>query len=326
MSLSAESFAFVADLVRRRSAIQLTPGKEYLVESRLLPLAREAGLDVDGYVAMLRTQPASPAVTDVIEAMTTNETSWFRDGAPYQALRGTELPRIVESRRGVGRLRIWSAACSTGQEPYSLAMCLHEDLPAAMSAEIVATDLSEQVLSRARAGRYSQLEVNRGMPAQMLVQHLRRVGTEWEIAENLRRMISFRAHNLLDTPPPGPYDIVFLRNVLIYFDPPTKRAILDRVLRVLRPDGVLFLGAAETTLGVHDGYERVTIDRTSVYRPAGASAVTPLTGAVPAQRTALPATGTDGLAARTAALGVRPAVAPARTATYPVPLSGGTAR
>ncbi|MBT0993047.1 protein-glutamate O-methyltransferase CheR [Cellulomonas sp. DKR-3] len=331
MSLSPESFTFVADLVRRRSAIQLTPGKEYLVESRLLPLAREAGVDIDAFVDRLRAQPASPAVTAVVEAMTTNETSWFRDGAPYQALRTVELPRLVAARRGVGRLRVWSAACSTGQEPYSLAMCLSEDLPPAMGAEIVATDLSEQVLARARAGRYSQLEVNRGMPAQMLVQHLRRVGTEWEIAESLRRMISFRAHNLLDAPPPGPYDVVFLRNVLIYFDPPTKRAILDRVLRVLKPDGVLFLGAAETTLGVHDGYERVTIERTSVYRPQGASVVAPLPTASSSARPSLQATGTDGVrppgfAARTAP--AAPAAATARSfpLTRNSPLSGGPTR
>ncbi|GEA85966.1 MULTISPECIES: CheR family methyltransferase [Cellulomonas] len=291
MSLTPESFAFVADLVARRSAIQLAPGKEYLVESRLLPLARDAGTDVNTFIAGLRAQPTSPLTTAVVEAMTTNETSWFRDGAPYQALRRAELPRLVAARGGVGRLRVWSAACSTGQEPYSLAMCLSDELPAAMTAEIVATDLSEQVLARARTGRYSQLEVNRGMPAQMLVQHLRRVGTEWEVADALRRMITFRAHNLLDVPPAGPFDVVFLRNVLIYFDAATKRGILDRVLRVLRPDGVLVLGAAETTLGVHDGWERVTIDRTSVYRPLGA----PNLSSVPTpHRAPLAPTGTDG--------------------------------
>jgi len=270
MSISPESFAFVADLVRRRSAIQLTPGKEYLVESRLLPLARAAGLDLDAYVVRLRTQGAAADQAAVIEAMTTNETSWFRDGAPYAALRGTELPRLVAARGGTGRLRVWSAACSTGQEPYSIAMSLLDDLPATMTSEIVATDLSEQVLERARSGRYSQLEVNRGMPAAMLVRHMARAGTEWELSAAVRHLVSFRAHNLLDAPPAGPFDIVFLRNVLIYFDLPTKRAILERVLRVLRPDGVLLLGAAESTLGVHEGFERVTVERSSVYRPLAA--------------------------------------------------------
>lgn len=319
MSLAPESFAFVAELVARRSAIQLAPGKEYLVESRLLPLAREAGVDVDTYVADLRAKPSGPAATAVVEAMTTNETSWFRDGAPYQALRRVELPRLVAARGGVGRLRVWSAACSTGQEPYSLAMCLTEDLPPSMSADIVATDLSEQVLARAREGRYSQLEVNRGMPAQMLVQHLKRVGTEWEIADPLKRMISFRAHNLLDTPPPGPFDIVFLRNVLIYFDSATKRGILERVLKVMRPDGVLVLGAAETTLGIHDGWERVTIERTSVYRPLAAAGTTPL----PTQYSPLAATGTDGVPLPTAYT-TRPATAFAATTSTTAP--GGTVR
>lgn len=283
MSISPESFAFVADLVRRRSAIQLTPGKEYLVESRLLPLARAAGLDLDTYVNRLRTQGTAGDQAAVIEAMTTNETSWFRDGAPYAALRGTELPRLVASRGGTGRLRVWSAACSTGQEPYSIAMSLLDDLPATMTSEIIATDLSEQVLERARSGRYSQLEVNRGMPASMLVRHLSRVGTEWELSAAVRGLVEFRAHNLLDAPPAGPFDIVFLRNVLIYFDLPTKRAILERVLRVLRPDGVLLLGAAESTLGVHDGFERITVERSSVYRPLAARPLSAPT-IVPSQR------------------------------------------
>jgi chemotaxis protein methyltransferase CheR len=283
MSLSPESFAYVADLVRRRSAIQLGPGKEYLVESRLLPLARAAGLDLEAYVRRLRGPASSADAADVVEAMTTNETSWFRDGAPYAALRGTELPRLVAARGGTGTLRVWSAACSTGQEPYSIAMCLLDDLPPAMTAEVVATDLSEQVLARARSGRYSQLEVNRGMPAPMLVRHMSRVGTEWELSAAVRRLVSFRAHNLLDAPPAGPFDVVCLRNVLIYFDLATKRAVLDRVLRVLRADGVLLLGAAETTLGVHEGWERVTVDRTSVYRPLTARGAP---AALPTQRPA----------------------------------------
>lgn len=272
MTLSPESFAFVADLVRRRSAIQLAEGKEYLVESRLLPLAREASLDVDAYVDGLRRRADPGEATRVVEAMTTNETSWFRDGLPYVALRESELPRLVEARRSSGRLSVWSAACSTGQEPYSLAMTMADVLPAGMTGRILATDLSEQVLARARAGRYSQLEVNRGMPAGMLVSHMRRVGTEWEVDDTVRGMVEFRAHNLLDPAPAGPFDVVLLRNVLIYFDLPTKAAILERVRRVLRPDGVLVLGAAETTLGIHEGFERLSVRRTSVYRPLAVDA------------------------------------------------------
>ncbi|MDM7830572.1 CheR family methyltransferase [Cellulomonas edaphi] len=308
MSLSPEAFAFVADLVRRRSAIQLTPGKEYLVESRLLPLAREAGLGLEAYVTRLRTRALPADVDAVVEAMTTNETSWFRDGAPYQALREDELPRLVAARGGIGRLRVWSAACSTGQEPYSVAMTMLDHLPPGMTSEIVATDLSEQVLTRARTGRYSQLEVNRGLPAPLLVRHLVRAGTEWELSAAVRQMVSFRAHNLLDVPPPGPFDVVLLRNVLIYFDLATKRAILDRVLRVIKPDGVLLLGAAETTLGVHEGWERATVGRTSVYRPLAPQRA--LAPTLPTPRTAAP---------------VSPSV-PSRVPTAAVPLTRGAVR
>jgi len=275
MTLSADAFAYVADLVRRRSAILLQPGKEYLVESRLLPLARSAGLSVEELVARLRTRPVESDVTAVVEALTTNETSWFRDSTPFSALARHVLPRLVAARGGVGRLRVWSAACSTGQEPFSIAMTLLDGLPPAMDAEIVATDLSAQVIERARAGRYTQLEVNRGMPAPMLVRHLTRAGAEWQVSDAVRAMVTFSVHNLLDAPPAGPFDVVFLRNVLIYFDLATKRDILRRVAQVLRPDGVLVLGAAETTLGVDDGWDRVSVERGSVYQRAARRATEP---------------------------------------------------
>ena len=270
MTLSADSFDFVADLVRRRSAIQLTAGKEYLVESRLAPLARANGLDgVDAYVRSIRAAHREADYEIVVEALTTNETSWFRDAAPVVALRNHIVPALTSERGSVDRLRVWSAACSTGQEPYSIAMTLSEVLPAHSKVEIVATDLSTQVLDRARTGRYSQLEINRGLPATMLVRHMQRSGTEWQISDQLRSSVSFVRHNLLDAPPAGaPFDVVFLRNVLIYFDIATKRAILGRVRRVLRPDGFLVLGAAETTLGVDDEWLRVPVDRSSVYRPS----------------------------------------------------------
>ena len=281
MTLAADSFDFVADLVRRRSAIQLTAGKEYLVESRLAPLARQAGLPgVDEYVRALRTGRKEADLELVVEALTTNETSWFRDAAPFVALRNHIVPTLTRERGSVDRLRVWSAACSTGQEPYSVAMTLSEVLPAHAKVEILATDLSTQVLDRARTGRYSQLEVNRGLPATMLVRHMVRSGVEWQISEQLRSSVSFMRHNLLDTPPSGaPFDVVFLRNVLIYFDIATKRAILGRIRRVLRPDGFLVLGAAETTLGVDDEWLRVPVDRSSVYRPAVRGAVAAPAGA-----------------------------------------------
>lgn len=269
MGLSPESFSYVADLVRRRSAIQLAPGKEYLVESRLLPLAREEGLvDVDAYVTRVRAGSREVDLGRVVEALTTNETSWFRDSSPFVALRSVVVPPLISARGSAARLRVWSAACSTGQEPYSIAMTLADCLPSTASFDILATDLSEQVLTRARSGRYSQLEINRGLPAPMLVRHLVRTGAEWEVAPPLRSHVTFRAHNLLDAPPVGgPFDVVFLRNVLIYFDLPTKRAILRRLRQVLRPDGALLLGAAETTIGVDDDWVRLPAGSGSVYRP-----------------------------------------------------------
>lgn len=268
MTISAQTFAFVADHVRRKSAIQLDTGKEYLVESRLLPLARAAGLtDVDSYVATLRSGPtAARGLEDVVEALTTNETSWFRDVTPFDALRQHILPALQSAPGGLPRLRLWSGACSTGQEPYSIAMILSEAMPG-LPLEITATDLSEQVLSRARTGEYSQLEVNRGLPAPLLVKYMKRNGSHWQVADELRRKITFRRANLLESPPlGGPFDVVFLRNVLIYFDLATKRSVLDRVRGALRPGGFLVLGAAETTIGVHEGYERVVVGRGAVYR------------------------------------------------------------
>lgn len=270
MSLTAESFSFVADLVRRRSAIQLEAGKEYLVESRLLPLARAAAAaDVDAYVRAVRASNHPAALQDVVEALTTNETSWFRDGQPFQALVEQVVPDVLANTRtggAPGPLRVWSAACSSGQEPYSIAMTLAEARPG-LDLRIVATDLSEQMVTRARAGRYNQLEVNRGLPATMLVRYFTRSGADWEVAPALKERITFTRHNLLDAPPlGGPFDVVFCRNVLIYFDLATKRDILRRVQQVLRPGGYLFLGAAETTIGIDDTWERVPVGRGSVYR------------------------------------------------------------
>ncbi|GAA1412396.1 MULTISPECIES: CheR family methyltransferase [Oerskovia] len=270
MTVSTQSFSFVSDLVRRHSAIQLAPGKEYLVESRLGPLAREKGLHgidaVEQYVQRYVRTGSSGEIVRVVEAMTTNETSWFRDTSPFTALR-----RVVLPAHGDGDLSIWSAACSTGQEPYSIAMVLAEQ--GHQRFRILATDINAQVLDRARGGRYSQLEVNRGLPAPMLVRHFRRAGAEWEVDPALRRNLTFEKHNLL-TPPPGvgTFDVVFLRNVLIYFDMPTKQSILARLRSRVRPGGYLILGAAETTVGVDPAWERVDGAHGSIYRLRGGSA------------------------------------------------------
>ena len=263
MTLAPEAFDFVATLVRTRSAIQLTAGKEYLVESRLAPLARAAGApDVGAFIRAVRQDVRLQP--QVVEALTTNETSWYRDRTPFATLRSTVLPEMVQSRRN--RVRVWSAACSSGQEPYSIAMLFADEFPGLMPS-ITATDLSERMLAQGREGRYSQLEVNRGLPAPTLVKHFTREGASFQISAALRRQVTFLSHNLLHAPPPGgPFDIIFLRNVLIYFDVATKREVLARVRSVLAPGGVLFLGAAETTTGIDSAWARVEIGGSSVYR------------------------------------------------------------
>ena len=269
MSVSTQTFDYVADLVRTTSAIQLGPGKEYLVESRLAPLARARGLvgptAVDTYVREVRRGLDRGELTRVVEALTTNETSWFRDNAPFAALRSQVLPAV--RGRHPGPLRIWSAACSTGQEPYSIAMTLLDAGEPHVS--VLATDLSTPVLAQARAGEYSQLEMNRGMPAPVLVRHFTRAGAGWAVKEEVRRLVTFTQHNLLHPPPTGPFDVVFLRNVLIYFDAATKRDILTRVRRAMRPGAFLILGAAESMVGIDDAWERVAVTGGSVYRAPG---------------------------------------------------------
>lgn len=310
MALTPDAFGWVADLVRRRSAIVLPAGKEYLVESRLLPLAKQHGKsDVQDFVGMARTGRDERLLRSIVEALTTNETSWFRDNTPFVALRQQIVPDLLAARPRPAHLKVWSAACSTGQEPYSLAMTLAEALPPQATFEILATDLSQHVLDRASTGRYSQLEVNRGLPAPLLVRHFTRVGAEWEISQALRSRVTFRQHNLLDPAPVvGKVDVILLRNVLIYFDLPTKQAILRRMAGVLAADGVLLLGAAETTIGVDTAWERVQLGSGSAYRklpttpaPVPASAgVVGLAGRVPAQAGAPTLPVATGPAVRTA--------------------------
>jgi chemotaxis protein methyltransferase CheR len=269
MSIAPEAFGFVRDLVRRESAIVLSQGKEYLVESRLLPVARAEGVaGIEGLIEKVRQQPHGPASRRLVEALTTNETSWFRDGDPFSALRSTVVPDLAPSRATIRRLRVWSAACSSGQEAYSTAMTLLETPAVAdWSIEIVGTDLSSEMVQRARDGRYSQLEVNRGLPASHLVRYFERDGAGWRVNAQLRSMTRFSELNLMRPfPTVGRFDVVFLRNVLIYFDVETKRDILRRVRQVLAPDGYLYLGAAEMTMGVDDAWERVAAGRSSVYR------------------------------------------------------------
>jgi chemotaxis protein methyltransferase CheR len=270
MTMSRADFTYIAELVRRGSAIVLEPGKEYLVESRLLPVARDAGADtIAGLVQQLRRVPDNVLHDQVVEAMTTNETSFFRDVHPFTALADTVLPELVEARGAHRQIDVWCAAASSGQEPYSVAMLLDEllgDEPG-WRLRVLASDLSQRMLDRTELGVYSQLEVNRGLPVQRLLRHFEREGHQWRAKGNLRAMIRTQALNL-DGPWPAipPMDVVLLRNVLIYFDVPTKQRVLARVREVLRPDGYLFLGGAETTLGLDDSYERVQVGRVPAYR------------------------------------------------------------
>lgn len=281
MSLSAHEFQFVSSLVRREASIVLEPGKEYLVEARLLPLARKAGLSSVTEFLLRAQGPAGRADRDgIVDALTTNETSWFRDREPFSALTDMVIPQLMKSRGPSRSMRVWSAASSSGQEPYTLAILLKENLPPGWSYEILGTDISTEMLARAENGRYSQLEVNRGLPAPLLVKHFTRVGPEWEVAAPIKKTVSFKRLNLAAPFPPMPsFDVVFLRNVLIYFDVETKRGVLKRIRNLLKPDGWLFLGAAETTMGIDDGFERVVTGRTSAYRPrTGTSAPVGVTG------------------------------------------------
>lgn len=274
--MNTTDFDYVRRIVLERSSIVLDGSKAYLAEARLLPVARQLGLgSIADLVARLRIERGRELQTKVVEAMTTNETSFFRDRTPFEALRLHVLPRLVTARAKLQALRIWSAGCSTGQEPYSIAMMLRDYFTRLddWDVSILATDLSHDVLGRARAGRYSQLEVNRGMPAEMLIGHFDRDGIAYQLRDDVRRMVDFRQLNLADPWPDLPrMDVVFLRNVLIYFDVPVRRAILQRVRRVLAPDGFLFLGGAETTLNLDDSFERVAIDKAGCYRLAGRTA------------------------------------------------------
>jgi chemotaxis protein methyltransferase CheR len=271
--MTDQDFDFIRTLLRDRSAITLEDGKQYLVESRLGPLVREMKLgSISDLVVHLRAPLSNGLQQQVVEAMVTTETTFFRDLHPFEALRKSVIPELVRKRQDNRRLNIWCAACSTGQEPYSVAVILREYFPelARWQVYILATDLSRDALARARQGRYSQIEVNRGLPAALLVKHFRQHGSSWELHDETRRMVDFQELNLIKAWPPLPrMDLVFLRNVMIYFDVDTKKAILGRMASVLRPDGYLLLGAAETTFNLHDSFQRLEQYKSGFYQLIG---------------------------------------------------------
>lgn len=252
--MTPADFDYLSNFLKTRSGLVLNSDKMYLVESRLLPISRKRGLPgLTELVHEMRLGKDQKLIQDIIEAMTTNESFFFRDKLPFDNLRNDVLPKFIESRRTQRHLRIWSAAASTGQEPYSIAMVLKE-----MSAsfqgwrmDITGTDISKEVLEKARAGMYSQFEVQRGLPIQMLVKYFKQIGEMWQVDSALRAMVQLKEGNLLSGfSALGTFDIIFCRNVLIYFDQATKKDVLERMAALMPEDGVLFLGAAETVLGL----------------------------------------------------------------------------
>lgn len=269
-TLSPDAVSFVCTMVRERSAIELESSKSYLIEARLLPLAKQHGYTTtDAFIQGVKSQKRPDVERRLVEAMTTNETSFYRDAHPFNALRNKLIPEMTSLRSSTRALNIWSAACSTGQELYSIAMLIREHFPnlANWNVRLVGTDLSEDVLSRAAAGKFSQVEVNRGLPAPLMLKYFARDGMTWQIKPEIRAMGTFTKLNLIERWPPLPtFDIVFLRNVLIYFSPDTKREILRKVRQAMSPQSVLFLGAAETTMGLDTAFERVEFERSVFYR------------------------------------------------------------
>lgn len=271
--MNAVDFQYIKKIVHERSAILLSEDKQYLVESRLTPLARREGLGtITELVRQMRRQPFNGLHGKVVDAMTTNETSFFRDHHPFETLKNHILPELIQKRSTQRRLNIWCAACSSGQEPYSIALTIREHFPALRSwnIQILSSDISPTMLERTKKGEYSQLEVNRGMPIKLLIKHFQKVGTHWQAKDDLRRLVSVRSINLIEAwPRLAQMDLIFLRNVLIYFDLPTKQKILRNMRRQMRNDGYLFLGGAETTLNVDNAFERKRFDRTVCYQLKG---------------------------------------------------------
>ena len=270
-SLKPENFDFLCRTVYKDSGIVLDESKGYLLESRLLPVVKSEGAtSLDDLCRLIRATGGERLRDKVVEAMTTNETLFFRDVSPFEGLEKELIPKLMERAAGRRPLRFWSAACSSGQEAYSLAMmCLEMGL-GPFQIEFLGTDLSDQILERAQRGRFMQLEVNRGLPAKYLVKYFTRHGMEWEIEPEVRQMVRWTKLNLaLSWPDLGLFDVVLCRNVLIYFDTETKRGILARIRRHIRPEGYLILGSSETTLNIDEEFIRRQVGPAIMYENPG---------------------------------------------------------
>lgn len=267
--LSQSQFTALSSLLKNETAVVLEAGKEYLVESRLHSLMREEGFPSLGALVdavLLRSDPALNQ--KVLLALTTNETSFFRDLSAFEYLKTTVIPGLMTSRATQKAITIWSAACSTGQEPYSIAISLAENFPllANWNISIRASDLNPNVVKRAASGEYTSLEVNRGLPVQMLLKYFTQKGTDsFCVSGDIKSKIVFFQQNLIASWPTTPVDVIFMRNVLIYFDTETKRQIFENIKSVLSPDGYLFLGTAESPNRISEGFEKVT-GGVNVYR------------------------------------------------------------
>jgi chemotaxis protein methyltransferase CheR len=243
-------------------------GKNYLIESRLLPIVKQENLStLNDLCSLLRATAPLQLKSRVVESMTTNETLFFRDLSVFDALQKEILPKLIEARRNVRRLSIWSAAASSGQEAYSIAMLLKEFGLEGWKVQILGTDLNQQILDKAAAGKYLQIEVNRGLPAKYLVKYFTRAGLDWQICDALRSMVKFQRFDLRTSMSSfGPFDLIFCRNVLIYFDVDTKKQILASIRRTMSPGGLLALGAAETTINLDSAYTRVVHGAATFYQ------------------------------------------------------------
>jgi chemotaxis protein methyltransferase CheR len=267
--VTPQDYEYLRKLLKERSGLDLSADKQYLVESRLVPLARKASLAGISELVVKMKSGAEALTADVVEAMTTNETFFFRDKVPFDHLRDVVLPEMMQARAARKSLRIWCAAASTGQEPYSIAMTIKEMSAqlAGWRIEIIGTDISQQVLEKSKSGIYTQFEVQRGLPIQLLVKYFKQTGEMWHINPDIRSMIQYRPLNLLqDFSSMGKFDIIFCRNVLIYFDQDMKTQIFGRLAKCMEPDGFLALGAAETVIGLTDAF-KPHADKRGLYRP-----------------------------------------------------------
>ncbi len=276
--MRVEDFDMFSTLLKQRSGLVLTRDKAYLLESRLMPVARKWSMKgLEELADSVRTRRDEALLRDITEAMTTNESSFFRDQKPFDQFRDVVLPTLMQARATKRSLRIWSAACSSGQEAYSLSMMLQELGPkvAGWRFEIVGTDISSEMVDRAKAGVYTQFEVQRGLPIQYLVKYFKQQGDKWQLGDQVRSTVQFREFNLLgDLGPLGQFDVVFCRNVLIYFDQPTKAKVLEAISKQMPPDGILYLGGAETVLGITERFKPMDNQR-GLYVLTGATAKVP---------------------------------------------------